>query len=215
LSPTVRERVNQRLGELLEWWAVDYDGQVSAVVLGTRAIIVVEPTVNAAGAPARRINTMRLNGRSFQSVRITAAAENAARAAGRGDADQLSAVTGAGSRPGLPPIPATALVRHLDEKMSGFLGQLPKRAQQLLQEPFLASSGTLEYNYHYRRIGNRHAIGGTTLNVWCYLTDRVTLTYCAGVGHGYREPFGPVSWELTCWRADVAPIAPSMPGSGR
>jgi hypothetical protein len=201
LSPTVHDKVNQRLGRLLEWWAAEYDGRVSAVALGTRALIAIAPTVNAAGSPATEISTIRLNENSFRTARITAGAEP--RAGGWGAASS----PGGPSRPGEPSAPGGALSRYLDDGMRGFLGQLPKRAQELLQDPFVTAETAPRYDYFYRRNGPEQAIGGTTLNVWCYLADRATVTYCAGVGHGHRQSISAASWELTCWRAEVAPRA--------
>lgn len=203
LSPAVHDKVNQRLGRLLEWWAADYDGRVSAVVLGTRALIVIEPTVNTAGSPATEISAIRLNESSFRTVRITAGAES--RVVG---ASRPGAVSSAGfpSRPGEPSARGdAALTRYLNDGMRGFLGQLPKRAQELLQDPFLTAETAPRHDYYYyRRTSSEQAIGGTTLNVWCYLSDRATVTYCAGVGHGYRQSIGATAWELTCWRAEIA-----------
>lgn len=216
LSPAVRERVNQRMGDLLEWWATDHDGQVTAVVLGTRALIALEPTVNANGKPATKLNVVHIDESSFRSVRV-----NEAAGAPPPDGQQSRLQTGprrpapptgtprsgpapaSGSRPGVAPSPGAALTRTLDENTSSFLGMLPPRAQQLLQDPFLHAPQQLQYDHFYYRTGTGRGLGGATLHVWCYLTDHRTLTFCAGRGHGYREGGTVSSWELTCWRAST------------
>jgi hypothetical protein len=199
----VHEKVNRRLGRLLQWWAAENDDRVSAVMLGTRAFIVLSPIVNEAGKPATEINTIELNETSFRSAFVTET--HGATPPGAADVNQ----TAPRSEPGNPPrqrhVPTRALVRHLDDGISGFLGQLPTRAQQLLQDPFLNASNELRYDYFFYRTGRGHNIGGATLYVWCYFTDLRTITFCAGQGRGYQAPRGPASWELTCWRADVAP----------
>lgn len=216
LSPAVRERVNQRIGSLLEWWATDQDGRVTAVVLGTRALVVLEPTVNADGKAATRLNVVHIDESSFRSVRVSEAAgarpsagqpsnqqADPRRPAGPGSSLSSGPVPGGG--PGAVSSPGVPLARTLDKGMSNFLGMLPPRAQQLLQDPFLHAPQELMYEYFYYRAGTGRGLGGTTLHIWCYLTDHQTVTFCAGRGHGYREGRGVSLWELTCWRASTTP----------
>lgn len=203
LSPTLHEKVNQRLGRLLQWWATEVDERVSAVALGTRALIVLSPTVNQAGRPATEINTINLDEASFRSASVTET--HGATPPGMAHVSQTAPPREPGSPPHQRPAPTPALTHHVDHNVSGFLGQLPTRAQQLLQDPFLNASDELRYDYFYYRTGHGHNIGGATLYVWCYFTDLRTVTFCAGHGRDYQTPRGPASWELTCWRADVAP----------
>jgi hypothetical protein len=77
-----------------------------------------------------------------------------------------------------------------------------------MQEPFLTTPHALVCDNYYFRTGDSHSINGATLHVWGYVTDYRILTFCAGVGHRYREPAGPSTWELTCWRLNVASRSP-------
>jgi hypothetical protein len=204
LTPALREKVNQRMGRRLEWWASQYDGRINAVVLGTQALIVLDPTVNDAGRPATEIKTIRLDEASLRSARVTGPGATPSSAH---QAQPNPAAPAAGhSQPGDPPAaPVSELTLRLGPDISGFLGQLPPRAQQLMQEPFLTTPYALVCDNYYVRRGDSHSINGATLDVWGYVTDYRTLTFCAGVGHRYREPAGPSTWELTCWRLKVAP----------
>lgn len=194
LGAKVRERVGARIGSLVEWWATDVSGRNAAVVLGTRAFVTVEPTVNAAGGPAHEIRALRLDESSFRRATV------AAPAAGGPAAPPAAERAAPGSRPGAP---APALADRLGADMSGFLGNLPARAQQLLQEPFVDGHDDLWRDYYYFRSGSAGALGGAALSVWCYLADKRYVTFAAGVGNGYRQDTGPGSWQLTCWRAEV------------
>lgn len=183
-SDAVRDRVRDRAGEQVEWWAAEYDGRLSAVVFGTKALISLDPTVNDAGGHATRITTMPVEERSFRSARVTGAPAS-------------GTVT--------PPAPGPSGKgpRQLAEDLAGFLGQLPARAQQLLQDPFQANDDPLQYDYYFYRTTGSDKVGGGLLYVWIYLTDKRSLTFCAGVGHGYQPSRGVSTWDLTCWRADV------------
>ncbi|MEJ2853691.1 MULTISPECIES: hypothetical protein [unclassified Saccharothrix] len=193
LGPKIQERVNAKIGQVVEWWATNHSGRNAAVVLGTEAFVTVEPTINAAGKPAHEIRALRLDGATFRRATVTGApppraAAPAARTVG----------------PGSPPsAPTSALSRQLGSGMTGFLGHLPVRAQQLLQEPFVDDHADLWHDYYFFQPGSGHGLGGGTLRIWCYLANRRYVTFAAGTGHGYREETGPRSWELTCWRAEV------------
>jgi len=187
LSPGVQRRVYERVGTWLDWWATDRSGRVDAVVLGTRALVVVTPTVNAAGRPVYELVTVHLRESSFRSAPIHA--------------------------PGVPPQPPTAAdasvlsagSRRLDETVNAFLRVLPVRAQVLLQEPFLADARPLQRDWYAYATGDVQSLEGASVRVWCYLTDRRVLTFLGGIGHGYVEGVGARRWELTCWRAEATP----------
>jgi len=213
LSAGVRQRVADRLGDLLEWWAMESDGGVSAAVLGTRALIVVTPTLNPAGRPASKLVTIELDERSLRSVQI----REATSPLGTGPLlGSLSPGRPAGARPGDRPgqRPASAgssISGRLGSDMAGFLGLLPPRAQQLMQDPFLTGTAALSCdNFAYRR-GVGQSLAGATIQVWGYLTDRRAVTFCAGLGRTYQDDSGAASWELTCWRLDATPRSAASP----
>lgn len=218
LSMTIRHRVADRLGTLLEWWAAESDGGVRAVALGSRALIVITPTLNSAGRPASKLITVALDERSLRSVQIREATpqRGAGYAAGPtlvpGPAPGRPGGSRPGDRPGQRPTSASSSISsRLEPNMAGFLGLLPPRAQQLLQDPFLTGTAALSGdNFAYRR-GMGQSLAGATIQVWGYLTDHRAVTFCAGLGHDYRDNSGAASWELTCWRLDTVPRSATNP----
>jgi hypothetical protein len=192
LPTTVRQRVEGRYGQLLEWWAEsDEHGRVSAVVLGDQALVTVEPTVNTSGGPAHRVARMSLVPSSFRSVLVNGPSQ-----AVPGGPDQ-SLAPSAGPGSGTP-----SSAERIPRVLAGFLGHLPVRAQTLLQEPFLVGGAELDWRRYYLRHGHGGGMSATNLRVWCYLTDMRTLTFATGTGYGYRDGVGADSWQLTCWRAN-------------
>jgi hypothetical protein len=190
IPASVRQKVDARYGQLLEWWAADDEqGRVTAVVLGDQALVTAEPTINANGDAAYRVAGLSLDPSSFRSVTVTGPSS------GPG-ADHDTAATPTRG-PGAGPQPTARIEREL----AGFLGYLPARAQTLLQEPFLTGTEPLDWRYHYLRHGVERGLSSANLQVWCYLTDMRTMTFVAGTGHGYRDGAGADSWQLSCWRA--------------
>ncbi|MEH1014409.1 hypothetical protein V6U90_15010 [Micromonospora sp. CPCC 206060] len=200
LSPGLQDRVNQRIGRMLDWWATDIDGRVSAVVLGTQALVAVNPTVNGAGEPAYELVTVHLDEASFRSAPVRGPSPAPA---GREPAGSTRPGARPGSAPGSPAGPGGPL--RLDEGFTDVLGMLPARAQQLMQDPFLAAAHPLRSDFFAYRTGSASSLNGATIRLWCYLTDTRSLTFCAAVGHGYREGTGARAWEATCWRATTRP----------
>ncbi|WP_020520399.1 hypothetical protein [Catelliglobosispora koreensis] len=184
-TDAVRHRVLERAGDKVEWWAAEHGGRLSAVVLGTRALISLDPTVNETGAHATRLTVMPIEQKSFRSARVS-------------------------GTPPETPVPGLSLAgpeagpRRLHPELAGFLGQFPARAQQLLQDPFQVSVEPLRYDFYYYSTPGRGGIGGGLLYAWVYMTDKRSLTFGAGIGHGYQEHKGVSNWEMTCWRAVVA-----------
>lgn len=189
LSTTVWAKVEAKLGDLIEWWANLQDGRVAVVALGTRALVAADPTSNAQGRRLYSLTSVPLDPGSFRHTRVT----EAGRPSPPGHATRT---TGPGAGPG-----GAGHRFGVSESMAGFLGNLPARAQQLLQEPF-RSDTSLQYAFHAFQPGSPHGLGGTTLQAWCYLTDRRTVTFAAGVGAGYAPATGARSWDLICWRAE-------------
>lgn len=185
ISPGVRDRVDGKVGRRLEWWAQEIDGRVHATVLGTRGLVVLSPTVNRSNQPATEIRTIRLDESSLRSVRINTAG------------------SGSGVGGPVPSQPVGPPDSRLNGSMAGFLGWLPARAQQLMQDPFGDRSRELYFDHYYCRFGTTHSIGGAPLHIWAYITDHQVVTFCAGIGYGFRDSAGAASWDLTCWRLDV------------
>ncbi|WBB80555.1 hypothetical protein O7606_03975 [Micromonospora sp. WMMD882] len=230
LSPGVRGRVDQRVGRVLDWWATDLGGRVGAVVFGTRALVAVTPTVNAAGQPAYELVTVHLAEQSFRSVVVRGASPTpGGQATGAtpggppfGSSTPVGGSTPVGSGPigswpggsgpggsgpggsgpgGSGPGGGGTADLGLGPEFTAVLGLLPARAQQLLQDPFLTGPRPLRGDWYVSYAGNPAGLGGAVVRLWCYLTDERSLTFCSGVGHGYRDGAGARSWEATCWRA--------------
>jgi hypothetical protein len=49
--------------------------------------------------------------------------------------------------------------------------------------------------------GGEGSPSDAAINVWCYATDRQTVTFWAGTGRDFRDGVGAASWELSCWLA--------------
>lgn len=194
LGANLRQKVDSRLGSLVEWWAKDIDGRSAAVALGTRALITVTPTVNTSGRPAHEFRVFPLGGEhTFRTAAV-----------GEWTAGQPAGAAGQKIEPGRPAPAAESMPsRRLGRDMAGFLGNLPVKAQHLLLEPFVATSDELWSDYYYVREMLGGANGPVKLTAWAYLADRATVTFVSGVGHGQGDLSGPTRWDLTCRRATV------------
>jgi hypothetical protein len=193
LPITVRQRVEARLGRLLEWWAEDDEqGRIIAVVLGDEALVTVDPTVNASGKPAYRVAAVQLDPSSFRSVSVTGPT---------GDAATVETGQKPGSAPKGGPGSSKQPTISIPRDLATFLGYLPARAQTLLQEPFLTGGERLDWRHYYLRYGQDHGLSVARLQAWCFLTDLRTVTFAAGTGEGFRDGVGVGAWQLTCWRA--------------
>lgn len=188
----VRDTVFERVGASIEWWATDLDTDaVSLVAFGSKALVVLTPAPGRDGKAAFRLETIHLDDRSRRKANIREVA------------------TAAVTAPAAPPstVGQARLAKRL-APMRRFLGLLPPRAQELMQEPFLGGDTKLDADYLIFRHGPADAPGGAMVNLWGYITDRRVLTVCSGVGHGYRDGTGIASWDLNCWRVNtVAPKA--------
>jgi hypothetical protein len=185
ISPAVRERVRQRAGSVVERWAwLDDDGP-SAVVLGTAALVSATPTRSATGRSAHVVETVRLNP---ESARVATVHED----------------TGARRSTAGPETPG-ASIRLPSNGMRAFLGNLPARSQQLLQEPFVGAAQPPRGDHHYLQTSAASGFGRRDLQVFCYLFDTRWLTCVTGEGVSYGTSFASARWELTCRRVGVRP----------
>lgn len=192
LSDPVRQRLTDRVGPVLDWWAIqNSDGRVHAVVLGPAGLAIAEPTVNTGGAPAHRLQVFPLVPDSFRFLEVTQPPGSGARGGWRRSGGQL---------PG-PAAGEPADVPGLDAEMLAFLGNLPARAQTFLQAPFAGRRRRVEYERYYLRTERPDAV---ELYVGCYLTDLEVLTFVSGYRHsayGAAEELG--GWRLTCRQAKL------------
>jgi hypothetical protein len=183
---TIRDRLVDRCGQVLERWAwTTRAGEPCAVVLGSRALAVANPARGGTGRAAHRIETVTLRP---ETARVAAVHEDTA---GRTTA---AGAAGAGPQAILP-----------NNTMAGFLGNLPARAQQLLQEPFAATLKPLRGDHFYLRTRGAGGLGRTELEVFCYLFDQQWMTCVSGSGVTYGQSFDAARWDLTCRRIAVRP----------
>lgn len=180
LNGTVKARINLRAGTILEWWtSLAANGRPGATVLGTNALVRVEPVSGDDGAPANRITAVAIDPASIDRARVRT------------------------------PHGWQQPVTPADRRRSEFidvLGQLPGEAQKLLRHPFLDSPPqTVRRDQYYSRARTQELAhsGETTLRVWYCISDQRAVTFAAGLGFGFRAGTGAKAWDVTCWRAAV------------
>lgn len=183
LSEAVKARINLRAGTILEWWtALSATGRPAATVLGTNALIRVEPTSNLDGSLANRITTVALDATSFRRTRVRAPRGWHA-----------------------PSSPAGPQARRRSEFID-VLAHLPPEAQELVQHSFVGCPpDTVRRDQYYSQVRtqSQQELGGVTLRVWYCITDQRSVAFAAGLGHGFRYGAGADSWDVTCWQAAV------------
>lgn len=190
LGKAVQERIVSRAGKVLDWWALPgAQGRMRAVVLGTESLVTAEPTTNGAGKPAHRIHPLQLDRGSFRFIEVTGTAQKAGGEGGGG---------GGGIRKS-----SGDLERYtdlgLDSEMIDFLGNLPTRAQILLQSPFARHAANIDYQRYFYRTGTSPS---DSLFIGCYLTDGNVLTFASGTRYNQRgRPEWQSSWHLICRQA--------------
>jgi hypothetical protein len=192
LSPKVRQRMLERAGQVVDRWLyVDHNDRVAGVLLGSRGLVTAEPTYNASGGHATAVQVLAAEPGSARSVQV--------------DADTtVERYAPMGGSPGRPAVTAPTLAGRLPADFVAFLGNLPARAQTLLQDPFVGTARPLYCDHYYRETGPAQGAGGRTLRVWCYLTDRRRVTFASGHGFTFGATFVAAVWQLTCRRFDVA-----------
>lgn len=179
----LRSRVG---GEIIDWWAGRAsDGRSFAIALGPAGLCEAEPTSTPQGKRAYRMKRVRFVPDSLAEVtwRQTEASLPAKRTAESGENS-------------VPP-----LARYLGPECSGFLGNLPEKAQAMIQEPF-SPRPDLVRSYHYELEPD---VAVNTWLFWCYLADGQVLTFCSGAKVTPRAASpGPAKWKVTCYRAAIA-----------
>jgi hypothetical protein len=183
----IRERLLQKAGNIIEWWAsVDpssSDDRPAATVFGDRALCIAEPRVNTDHRPVYGLSSYEFDPRALRTVNID-------------------------HRP--PPAPATprdigkatagppATDVGLTSSDQGILGNLPPRAQELLQAPFLSDQKAIRCSWHYE--GNEHHLSMFMF----YIAGARDVTAACGsktipVGHSDTT----AHWSLRIYRAPV------------
>ncbi|ROO83288.1 hypothetical protein EDD29_0784 [Actinocorallia herbida] len=184
LSPKVRALLEQRAGSTLAWFASDdpsdADGRPMAVVFGESALCIARPRLNADHRPVYTLSSYRLGPIRHRDVdHRPPPAHPRAGAAGPGH----------GGAPA-GPVGLSAAAR-------GVLGNLPEKAQTLLQSPF-SDSPVSFHDWYYQ--GYDHHLEVFVL----VLAGARDLTLAAGskiVPAGHSD--ATAHWALRCYRAPV------------
>jgi hypothetical protein len=190
IGAPVRDRIRQRSGEIIEWWAGipdGSDGRPIAVVVGRNAAVFAEPRLNTEQRPVYVLAVYDLD---FGSIREGPVEHRPA----RDSRLRLKPRTAPAAGPQAPPGPP---VQGLTASARGVLGNLPQRAQELLQAPFLTAE-VLRCEWHYEGSARRLDMFGIVL------AGAQELTLATGtkdIPDGHTETSA--HWSLRCYRATV------------
>ena len=186
ISEAVRQRIEQKVGKRVEWWAWRHPTEKErpyAVVFGPRGLAVTTPTMNNAGRPAHLVKV-----RPFDPTSMSYGLVHQDPSGRSGPVRHGHRAETANADPQL----------LLTQDMRGFLGNLPVDAQVGLQEPFLNGDLVQDSDYYYYGSDER-------LNVWCYLAGTRTVTFASGLRVSPAgAPTQAATWDLTCRKATVA-----------
>ena len=190
LSAKIRERLAELAGDVIEWFA-SYDpfsreSRPRAVVLGTRALCIAEPRIDATGRAVYELNRYVFAPSSHKTIPVEHRP-----GAGGGEAPRVASQPRANL-----PRPNSAI--GLSSRETGQLGNLPPRAQELLLAPFSSGDPVRRCEYWYSGRANR-------LDMYMFvLAGRHFVTAAIGtqqvpVGHSVTT----AHWNLTCHRMAV------------
>ncbi|MBT2211304.1 hypothetical protein [Actinomadura sp. NEAU-AAG7] len=180
-------RIRQRLAELsgaaIEWYAATHSSDERrpyAVAFGNAGLSVAEPRVGTDHRPVYAISSFQFAPGSLRHVRV----------------DHRPYPHAPGPSAGGP---ADAPTLGLGRSTLGLLGNLPPRAQELLQTPFVDGQKILRDDWHYE--GHAHHLDMFMF----FLAGAKDVTVATGtktipVGHTDAT----AHWSLTCYRASVA-----------
>lgn len=189
---SVGERTRERLAELsgapIEWFAAtdtsSGDGRAYAVTFGEAGLSVAEPRINTEHRPVYAVSSFQFAPGSLRHVQVD-----------HRPAPNMPPPTAPYGTPYGAPPPDLGL----DEAAQGVIGNLPPRAQELLQTPFLQGQQVLRNVWYYE--GHEHNLTAFMF----FLAGRKDVTAAIGskvvpVGHTNAT----AHWALTCYRASVA-----------
>lgn len=187
---TIGERTRLRLGELaggiIDWYACEDPssphGRSYAVVFGDRGLGIAEPRINTDHRPVYAISAFSFIPGTLRHVRVDHRPPERAPAPSTG-----SSASG------------TARDLGLSTTTCRLLGNLPLRAQELLQAPYMSGQPVLRCDWTYEGTAHR-------LNMFMvYFAGSRDVTVATGskvipVGHTDAT----AHWSLMCYRATVA-----------
>ncbi|TDD34755.1 hypothetical protein E1287_15580 [Actinomadura sp. KC06] len=184
IGPQSRARINELTGDTIEWYACEDpsspQGRPYAVVVGDEGLAVAEPRIDTDHRPVYAISAFLFASGTLRHVPIDHRPPPHAGPAGSGIA-----------APAPPDI-------GLSAEAKGLLGNLPPRAQELLQAPFTAQRRPLRHDWWYH--GSEHRLDTFVV----FLAGERDVTFATGtkdvpVGHDDAS----AHWSLTCYQATV------------
>jgi hypothetical protein len=189
MSAKIRDRLAELAGDVLEWFTEENpsssENRPRAVVLGTRAFCIAEPRIDSTGRPVYVLNRYEFVPGSHKAIPVE-------HRPGRDDAAAAPRVT----QPGASlPQPSDL---GLTPRDAGQLGNLPPKAQELLQAPFSSKDPVQRCEYWYRGAPHRLDIYMLVLAGRHFVTAAIG-TQQVPVGHTVAN----AHWNLTCHRFAV------------
>jgi hypothetical protein len=189
MSAKIRDRLTGLAGEVLEWFTDENspssEDRPRAVVLGTQAFCIAEPRIDSKGRPVYVLNRYEFVSGSHKTAPVKY----------RPGRDRAAAPR-AKPQPGRPlPQPSDIGLSPAD---AGQLGNLPPKAQELLQAPFSSQDPVRRCEYWYRGTPHRLDIYMLVLAGRHFATAAIG-TQQVPVGHTVAN----AHWDLTCHRFAV------------
>ncbi|HEY8479473.1 MAG TPA: hypothetical protein VIL71_06530 [Spirillospora sp.] len=188
---SIGQRTRDRLAELsgppIDWFAhtdpSSDDGRAYAVTFGESGLSIAEPRINTEHRPVYVISSFQFAPGSLRHIQVDH----------RPPPTMPPPAASAGASYGAPPD------LGIEQAARDVLGNLPPRAQELLQTPFLQGQKVLRNLWYYE--GHEH-----NLNVFLFfLAGRKDVTAAIGskvIPAGHTD--ATAHWTLTCYRASVA-----------
>lgn len=187
IGQRTRERLAELSGAPIDWFAAtdtsSGDGRPYAVTFGDTGLSIAEPRINTEHRPVYAVSSFQFAPGSLRHVQVDH----------RPGPHAGATAAPAGGPYGTPPD------LGLDRSALDVLGNLPPRAQELLQTPFLQGQQILRDLWYYE--GHEHNLS----TFMFFLAGRKDVTAAIGskvlpVGHTAET----AHWTLTCYRASVA-----------
>ena len=190
MSAKIRDRLAELAGDVVEWFASSdpyaAENRPRAVVLGKRALCIAEPRIDSSARAVYELNRYEFVPGSHKAIPVEHRPSSGGVASPRG-----------ASRPG-GSLPQTKNQLGLSSRDMGQLGNLPPKAQELLQAPFSSKDPVRRCEYWYSGRANR-------LDMYMFvLAGRHFVTAAVGtqqipIGHTVAN----AHWKLTCHRLAV------------
>ena len=190
MSAKIRGRLAELAGDVIEWFArhdpYSSENRPRAVLLGTRALCIAEPRIDAGGRAVYELNRYEFVPGSHKTIPVEYRPRSQVRETPREAA-----------QPGAS-LPQSAGDLGLSSREAGQLGNLPRAAQELLQAPFSSKDPVRRCEYFYEGFSDRldqymFLLAGRHFVTAAIGTQRVPVGHTVANAH----------WSLTCHRLAV------------